>query len=38
MQAYLLISLRERDERTVLENLRALEEIQEAHVLFGECG
>ena len=36
MQAYLLIALKESDERMVLENLRALEEISEAHVLFGE--
>ena len=36
MKSYLLISLRERDEKTTLENLRALEEIEEAHVLFGE--
>lgn len=36
MKSYLLISLKERDERNILENLRALEEIEEAHVLFGE--
>jgi len=36
MKSYLLISLRERDEGNVLEELRALDEIEEAHILFGE--
>ena len=36
MQAYLLMQLKECDEREVLEDLRSLEEVQEAHVLFGE--
>ena len=36
MQAYLLVALKESDERLALENLRALEEVSEAHVLFGE--
>lgn len=36
MKSYLLVSLKDVDERIVLENLRALEEVEEAHVLFGE--
>ena len=36
MKAYLLASLKERDEISVLETMRDLDEVEEAHVLFGE--
>ena len=36
MKAYLLVALKERDEVLVLENMRGLDEVEEAHVLFGE--
>lgn len=36
MLAYLQIGLDECDENAVLEHLRELEEVREAHILFGE--
>ena len=36
MKAYLLVALSNREERMTLENLRELDEVEEAHVLFGE--
>ena len=36
MKSYLLVSLKERDEGQLLERLRNFEEVEEAHVLFGE--
>lgn len=36
MLAYVLISLQTADEKKVLDELRAMSHIKEAHVLFGE--
>ncbi len=36
MRAFVLISLKTPDERAVLDELKAMSKIKEAHVLFGE--
>ena len=36
MPAYILISLKEADEEQVLEKLMEMNEVEEAHILFGE--
>ena len=36
MYAYVLIALKECDEKKVLEELRKLKNVKEAHILFGE--
>jgi len=36
MHAYILLALKETDEKKVLDELNALEAVKEAHVLFGE--
>ena len=38
MRAYVLISLKTADEKAVLDELKAMSKIIEAHVLFGEWG
>jgi DNA-binding Lrp family transcriptional regulator len=36
MQAYILLALKETDEKKTLDDLNALDQVREAHVLFGE--
>ena len=36
MDAYILISLKDCDEQTIVEELQSHEEVKEAHILFGE--
>ena len=36
MEAYILVSLSDTDEREVVEDLKDNEEVKDAHILFGE--
>ena len=36
MQAFILMALKECDEKQVLDELKELDEVKQAHVLFGE--